>query len=102
MGAETPARRQRTARELAEAMGASTRTVRRIVAEPRDEFLARATRRRAQAVELRSQGMKYREIADEMAVTIGTVSSLIHGARKEQQRHRDAPDAHHDAHHGQG
>ncbi len=93
MGAETPARRQRTARELAEAMGASTRTIRRIVAEPRDEFLARAQHRRTRAVELRAQGLLYREIADEMGLTTGTVGRLLHDARREQQRPEGARDA---------
>lgn len=101
MGAERPARRPQTARELAEEMGASARTIQRIWAEPREEFLARANQRRTRAVELRSQGMKYREIADAMGVTIGTVSSLIHGARQEQPQHRGTADARHDAHHGQ-
>lgn len=93
MGAEMPARRQRTARELAEAMGASTRTIRRIVAEPREEFLARADQRRARSVELRAQGLLYREIADEMGLTIGAVGRLLHDARQEQQRAKGARDA---------
>ncbi|MFE5708110.1 helix-turn-helix domain-containing protein [Rhodococcus koreensis] len=82
MGAETPTRRKRTAREIAEQLGASPRTVRRIVAEPRGEFEARAEARRAQAVELRAQGLKYTEIAEAMGVTTGTVGRLLSDARK--------------------
>lgn len=82
MGAETPARRKRTAREVAASLGASERTVRRIIAEPRDEFEARARQRRARAVELRQQGKKYREIAEEMDCSIGSVSRMLHDARK--------------------
>ena len=82
MSARTPARRKKTARELAEQFGSSTRTVRRLVAEPREEFLARAAANRARAVELRGQGLLYREIATEMGVTTGTVGKLLHDARK--------------------
>ncbi len=89
MSAENPARRTRTARDMAVQFGVNPRTIRALMAEPRDEFLARADQRRAQAAELRSQGLKYREIADTMGLTIGTVSSLIHDVRKEQQRRDD-------------
>ena len=82
MSAETPARRKRTAREIAESMGASERTIRRIVAEPRDQFLARAAANRRQAVELRNQGLKYREIAEVMGISTGSVGTLLHQARK--------------------
>lgn len=82
MGAERPVRRKKTARELAEAMGAHPRTIRRMMAEPRDEFLNRAAANRARAVELRAQGMKYREIAEAMGTTIGNVGRLLHDARK--------------------
>lgn len=71
-----------TAREAAEKLGVSPRTVKRLVAEPRDDFLARARARRDRAVELRAQGLKHREIAAEMDVPIGTVSRLLHEAKK--------------------
>lgn len=82
MSAQTPARRKKTARELAEQFGVTTRTVQRLVAEPREEFLARAAANRARAMELRGQGLLYREIAAEMGVTTGTVGKLLHDARK--------------------
>jgi len=82
VSAETPERRKQTARELAASFGVSSRTVQRLVAEPRDDFLARARARRARAVELRAQGLKHREIAVEMDVPIGTVSRLLHEAKK--------------------
>ena len=75
-------RRKRTAREIAESLGASERTVRRIIAEPRSEFVQRARDRRRRAVELRSQGLKYREIADEMGCSVGAVGGLLHDARR--------------------
>jgi len=82
VSAETPERRSRTARELAEVYGVTPRTVRSIMAEPREEFLARARARRDRAVELRARGLKHREIAAEMDVPIGTISRLLHEAKK--------------------
>lgn len=82
MTARAPKKRNITARELAERLGSSERTARRLVAEPRDDFLARAAERRRRAVELREQGLKYREIADEMGITTGTVGTLLRDARK--------------------
>lgn len=82
MSAETPTRRKRTAKEVAKSLGCSTRTVRRIIAEPRDEWEARARERRARAVELRKSGMKYREIAQELGAPIGTVGRMLNLARQ--------------------
>lgn len=82
MSAETPARRKMTAREGAQRLGVSPRTIQRLVAEPRADFEARAQERRQRAVELREQGLKYREIAEEMGCSVGTVGTLLHHARK--------------------
>lgn len=82
MSAQAKKRRAITARELADRLGSSERTARRLVAEPRADFLDRAKTRRSKAIELRSQGMKYREIAAEMQVSVGTVGRLLHDARK--------------------
>lgn len=81
MGAENPRRRKMTARDAAERFGVSTRTIYRFMAEPREEFLARAAERRARVIELRSTGMKYVDIAAEVGCSIGAVSRLIHDAR---------------------
>lgn len=81
-GAQAKKRRTITARELAERLGSSERTARRLVAEPREEFLARSKARRDRAVELRQQGLKYREIAEEMGISSGTIGRLLHDARK--------------------
>ncbi|BDB63564.1 MULTISPECIES: sigma factor-like helix-turn-helix DNA-binding protein [Rhodococcus] len=85
MGAENPVRRTRTAREVAERIGASSRTVRRIMAEPREEYLARAAERRERVLELRAQGLKLREIAEEVGMTVGGVGTILHHARKAEQ-----------------
>ncbi len=81
-GAERPVRRKQTARELAEKFGASTRTIQRLVAEPRDDYEARARERRNRAAELRKRGLQYREIAETMGCSIGTVGRLLYDARK--------------------
>lgn len=81
-GAETPARRSMTAREGAERLGVSPRTIVRIMAEPREEFLARAAERRQRVLELRAQGLKLREIAEEVGMTVGGVGTILHHVRK--------------------
>ena len=82
MSAQQPGRRKMTAREAAEKYGVSPRTVRRLVAEPRQDFLSRAAVRRAQAVELRVAGASYIEIAEAMGCSTGTVGRLLHDARR--------------------
>ncbi|SEK70541.1 sigma factor-like helix-turn-helix DNA-binding protein [Rhodococcus maanshanensis] len=80
MGAEIPARRIMSAREVAERLGISPRTVRNIMAEPRAEFEARAAERRRRVLELRAEGLKLREIADEVGMTVGGVGTILHRA----------------------
>lgn len=82
MSAETPGRRTQTAKEAAKLLNVSERTIRNIVAEPWDDYIARAEERRARAVELRKQGLKYRQIAEQMGISKGSVGTLIHHARK--------------------
>lgn len=82
MGARQQVRRGESARVLAERYGVTARAVRRAYAEPRTDYLARAAARRSQALELRTQGLKLREIAEVMGCSIGTVGSLLHDARK--------------------
>ncbi|MGH1979314.1 helix-turn-helix domain-containing protein [Rothia sp. L_38] len=69
MVAENPVRRQKTARELAEQLGISYSTVRRLMAEPRDQYLARANAKREQVAELRAQGLSIRAIADQLGIS---------------------------------
>ena len=83
MAAEHPVRRNRTARELADQFGASTRTIVRLMAEPRDEFEARARQRREHAAQMRREGKTYKEIAEDMGISTGAVGALLHIARKE-------------------
>lgn len=90
MPAENQTRRTKTAKELAERMGVSERTIRNIVAEPWDDYLARAAERRDTAVKLREQGMKYREIAEEMEISTGAVGRLLHDAKKHDEKNAES------------
>ena len=53
----TRARRKHTARELGEKFNRSPRTIRRIIAEPREEYRSRAAARHKQIRDLRAAGM---------------------------------------------
>ena len=68
----------RTARELAEKMGASVRTAQRWTSEPRETYEARAAARHERIHELREQGLSMRAIATEVGVTVGTVHYALH------------------------
>ncbi|WP_067828384.1 helix-turn-helix domain-containing protein [Actinomadura kijaniata] len=93
MTASTPERRTKSAKELAEQFGISERHVRRLIAEPRSEYLERAAARRAKAAELRKQGLKLKDIAEEMGCTVGTVGRLLHDVRKYEQQRQAAKSA---------
>jgi DNA-directed RNA polymerase specialized sigma24 family protein len=91
--ARAPQRRSITARELAERLGSSERTARRLIAEPRDEFLERAKVRRDRVVALRRKGMKYKDIAEEMGISTGAVGRILHDARKLEEKENPVRDA---------
>ena len=74
------ARRKYTARELGERFGRSPRTIRRVIAEERGEWLARAQKRQDRIRELRATGMTMQAIASKLGCSIGTV----HRALKKQ------------------
>ncbi|MFI8978462.1 sigma factor-like helix-turn-helix DNA-binding protein [Nocardia asteroides] len=63
---------------MAEQLGVSERSIRNIVAEPRDDYEARAKAKQARARALRAEGATYRQIADELGISIGSVSTLLH------------------------
>lgn len=73
MAALKPGRRKGTAREMAERLGVSERTIRRYVAEPRAEFDARTAARHNRIRELREEGKSMRAIAEELSISVGTV-----------------------------
>lgn len=82
MSAVHKVRRTMTAREGAEKLGVSPRTIQRVVAEPRADFLARAKQRQEHALALKDSGLKYREIAELMNLTNSGAISLVNRARK--------------------
>lgn len=84
MGAENPVRRNATAREVAEQLGCSPRTIQRIAAEPREAYLARAAARRERVLSLRSEGKKYPEIAEILEVPVSTVKSIMRQVKLRQ------------------
>jgi len=71
--APTRARRNHTARELADRFGTSPRTIQRTVAEDRSDYLNRAQNRHRRIKQLREEGMTMREIAAKLNISVGTV-----------------------------
>lgn len=73
----TPAKRTHTARELADRFGVAPRTIRRVVAQPREEYLSEAQQRRKRIRELRETGLSMRAIAAEVGCSVGTVHNAL-------------------------
>lgn len=82
MSARTPARRKMTAREAAELLGCSPRRIRAVVAEPREDFLARAAERQLKAVQMKDDGKTYREIGELLECTPKAAEHLVLRGRK--------------------
>lgn len=80
MAALKPGKRKGTARELATRLGVNERTIRSYIAQPRNEYLSDAKRRRLRIRELRETGLSMRAIAAEVGCSVGTV----HNALKDQ------------------
>ncbi|WP_226358807.1 helix-turn-helix domain-containing protein [Pseudonocardia sp. ICBG601] len=82
MTAQIPKRRTKTGRELAKQFGVSRATVVKMMAEPREEFLARARERRAAVINLKLRGLTCAEIADQTGYSRGAVCRLLFDARR--------------------
>ena len=91
MPAEKAVRRTRTARDVAEQFGVSPRTIQRLMAEPRPEYLARAQDRRRRIAELRAQGKTMRAIADQLGVSVGLVATYAKEAQQAEQANQEKP-----------
>lgn len=74
----TRAKREHTARELAERFGVSKRTIQRTVAQAREDYLAEAAARHERIRALREEGLSMRTIAEREGVTVGTVHYAVH------------------------
>jgi len=82
VSAERKVRRKVTAREAAERLGISTRTVQRVAAEPRADYERRARERGEQILRWRDEGLLWREIADLLNLTVNAAMKAGGHAKK--------------------
>jgi len=85
MGALKPVRRQFTAREAAERLGVTTRTVQRLMAEPREQYLARANGKREQVAALRAEGLSVRAIAEKLEISKSAAGRYVQEYEAQQK-----------------
>lgn len=90
MGAVKPVKRKHSARELAERLGVSERTVQRLMAQPRSEYLAGAHARQDEALSLRESGLKWSEVGAELG---GVTDSAAYQLAAKAKKRRDASPA---------
>lgn len=76
MTARTPALRKKTAREVAEKLGVSPRTVRRYVAAPRDWWTQQRRDMQRKAASLRATGMPWAEVGKALGVSATAARAL--------------------------
>lgn len=85
MSAQVQRKRTKTAREIAQKFGISERTVRTMIAEPRDQYLARANAKREQVVALRAEGLSVRAIAQKLEISKSTAGRYVQEYENQQQ-----------------
>ena len=85
MVATKPMKRPRTAREAAEALNVSERTIRKYMAQPRAEYLAEAEQRRKKALALKEQGLTRRQVAEKLGISFESAKSLLKRARAQER-----------------
>jgi predicted ArsR family transcriptional regulator len=93
VSAEIPQRRKITARQAAERLGASERTIRRITAEPRGDYLRRVQERGAQILAWREENVKWKDIGERLGIS--TAAAQMAGRRELERRKQEghAPSA---------
>lgn len=91
MSAINQGKRKQTARELAKRFGVSERTIRRAVAQPREEYLAGTYARQDEALRLRESGMKWQEVGDALGGISDSAAYQL--AAKARARRDQAVDA---------
>ncbi|WP_116413168.1 replication protein RepB [Subtercola boreus] len=79
-----PQRRKITAKEAAERLGSSERTIRRIAAEPRLSYEAARKARGEQILRWREDGLLWREIAERLNVSINAAQKAGEYAKKRE------------------
>lgn len=91
MTAQRSEKRRVSAKEAAQRLGISERTVRNLVAQPRDEWITeQAARRERIRAYHDDEGHSWSETARHFGVTIDTVKPLGYRARKERAAEREA------------
>jgi len=75
-----------TARAAAAKYGVTPRTIRRVIAEPRDDYLSRAEKRQDEALRLYESGLSYQGVADEMGVSRNAAAGLVRRARAKAEQ----------------
>lgn len=83
--AEKSIRHKKTARELANQLGVSQSTVRRLMAEPLQQYLARANTKSEQVAQLCEQGFSVRAIAEKLEISKSAVGRYVQ--EYEQKQH---------------
>lgn len=87
MTARVQGQRKVTAREGAELLGVSPRTIQRLAAEPREDYEKRLRERGEQILKWRANGMLWREIAG--LLSISTPAAQMAGKRALDRREAD-------------
>jgi predicted DNA-binding transcriptional regulator YafY len=87
VSAEIPQRRRMTARQAAQRLGASERTIRRIAAEPRSDYLRRVQERGAQILTWREEGVKWKDIGARLGIS--TAAAQMAGRRELERRKQE-------------
>lgn len=91
MTALYPQKRKHTAKEMAKRFGISSRSVQRIMAQPRREYMAEAHARQDKALELRESGLKWREVAEALGGM--SASGALQLAAKAKKRREELASA---------
>ena len=69
-------KRGKTAREMAERLGVTPRTIRSYMAQERSEWLTEARARQEQAAKLRDSGMSWAQVAEQMGLQEAAAKQL--------------------------
>lgn len=85
-------RRKKTARELAEMMGVSVRTVQNYMSEDRREYESRAAQRRRIAGTMHAQGASWEEIAEAIGGSEWAARGLVRRYKEECSASEKDPD----------
>lgn len=86
MTALNPQRRNGTAKELAARYRISERSVRNVIAEPRDDYESRSKERQDEALALRKQGLSHAEVGKALGVSRHAAAGLVRRAKEHHEQ----------------